>query len=395
MNKITNTFKLTAVAAALFAAYGSALADDAEIAELSKPESSISVGAGHWSNTRQQQGMFDGMREEGAYGLLDAEIVKRDDASGTWYIFNGERLGLDSRKFEAEIQQQGNIGGVLKYKRIQRENPLIINTGLQGIGDEVMTVSGSGVNALPFRKVQLGTYRDLVEVGFNKSLLSGVDLRVGFKDEERRGSRHWGLGSQALFLVEPIDSTTKQLDVTLEYTGEKFQLAGGYAGSWYGNHNDLVLATIKGARPPETSSSPLTTPLTLPLDNEAHQFFLNAGYSFTPSTRATLKVSRSVATQDETLPSIALTGVNTPFSGAPSRLDGEIVTSLVELGLTSRPTNDLSLSGSLRYYDVDDKTPVAAFVDVTDNNGVRTVVHNTPHSYTTNSAKVEATYRLP
>jgi MtrB/PioB family decaheme-associated outer membrane protein len=396
MKNINTTFRLTAVAAALVAAYGPAFAADDEISALTKPDSSISVGAGYWSNDRQQLGIYDGMRDDGTYGLVDFDIAKRDDASGTWYIFKGERLGLDSRKLEAEVQHQGNIGAFINYSRIPREHPLTIRSGLQGIGQDNLTISGAGANALPFRNVELSTYRDLVHVGFNKNLLKGVDLKVSYKNEEKNGSRHWGLGSAPYFLAEPIDSTTRQLDVTLEYSGERLQLAGGYAGSWYGNHSDLVVATINGAPQPGNTQTPNPTPLSLPLNNEAHQFFLNAGYSFTPSTRATLKASRSVATQDETIPSRDLAAPNNAFAGAPRSLDGEIVTSLVELGLTSRPTSNLTLSGSLRYHDVDDETPLAAFVDIPATpTAARVIVHNTPHSYKTNTGKLEAAYMLP
>lgn len=394
MKNFNTTFRLTAVAAAMLAAYGSAFAEDDDLKQLTEPDSSISVGAGYWSNDRPQQGIFDGMRDDHGYALIDADVVKRDDATGTWFKFKGDSLGLESRKISVEVQQQGNMGGFVNYSRIPRESPLEIRSGIRGVGSERITVSGSGANVLPFHDVDLATYRDLIHVGFSKNLLKDVDLKLSFKNEEKNGSRHWGMGSAALFVAEPIDSTTQQLDVTLEYTGEKLQLAGGYAGSWYNNKNDLVLASVRGvSNPRETSSAPNTTPLSLPLDNEAHQFFLNAGYSFTPSTRGTLKVSRSVATQDETIPSIGLTGVNAPFAGAPHKLDGEIVTSLVELGLSSRPTSKLSLNANLRYHDVDDNTPLFGFVG---NNTTRVAtVHNTPHSYETKSGKVEASYLLP
>lgn len=393
MNNINTTFKLTALTAALCSAFGSAFADDEEMRQLTQPESSVSVGAGYWSNDRLQQGGFDGMRDDGLYGLFDAEVVKRNEETGTWFILKGENLGLGTRRLEAEVQQQGNMGGFIIYKRTPRDTPLMVNTGLQGIRGENQTISGAGANALPFREVELGTYRDLIHVGFNKSLMRGLDFKVSFKNEEKSGERHWGLGSQPFFLTEPIDSVTRQLDLILEHTGERLQVSGGYAGSWYDNGNDLVTGTVNGAAQPGSTQSPNPTPLSLPLDNAAHQFFVNAGYSFSNSTRGTIKLSRSVATQDESIPSIGLTGVNAPFVGAPRRLDGEIVTSLVELGLSSRPTRDLSLSGNLRYYDVDDKTPL---VGVVGNNatGVATV-HNTPHSYTTTSGKFEASYRLP
>ena len=384
----TNTFRLTALAAALFAAFGSAFAADDEVRELSQPDSSISVGAGYWSNDRQQQGAFDGMRDDGLYGLIDADVVRRNEETGTWYSFKGQNLGLESRSFEAEVYKQGDVGASVSYRRTPRENPLNIHTRLVGLGTDNQVIGGTTLH-----KVELSTYRDMVQVGFTKNLLKGTDLKISFKNEEKNGERHWGLGSQAYFLAEPIDSITRQLDVVLEYSAERLQLAGGYSGSWYTNRNEMVMGTIAGVAQPGTTSAPNPTPLSLPLDNQAHQFFLNAGYSFSASTRGTLKLSRSVATQDESLPSVGLAAPNAPFVGMPGSLDGEIVSTLVELGLTSRPTNDLSLSGNLRYYDVNDRTPLIGVVG--DNATGVASVHNTPHDYTTRSGKIEAAYRLP
>lgn len=389
MNHINaTTFRLTSLAAALLAAYGSAFAEDDEIRQLSQPDSSISVGAGYWSNDRLQQGIFDGMRDDGLYGLIDADVVKRNEETGTWYSFRGQNLGLESRAIEAEVYKQGDVGASVSYRRTPRENPLLIHTRLVGLGSENQTIGGTARH-----KVELSTFRDMVQVGFTKNLLQGTDLKVSFKNEEKNGERHWGLGSQPFFLAEPIDSITRQLDVVLEYTAERLQVAGGYAGSWYTNDNELVMGTIAGVAQPGTTQAPNPTPLSLPLDNQAHQFFVNAGYSFTPSTRGTLKLSRSVATQDETLPSIGLGAPNAPFVGMPSSLDGEIVSTLVELGLSSRPTSDLMLSGNLRYYDVNDRTPLIGVVG--NNTTGAALVHNTPHDYTTKSGKVEAAYRLP
>ena len=96
------TFRITALAAALAACYGTVLAADddekaalaavaAEVSRLTTPESSISVGIGNWSGDRHQQGIYDGMREGKAYGLLDLTLVKRDNTTGTW--FSLEEIG--------------------------------------------------------------------------------------------------------------------------------------------------------------------------------------------------------------------------------------------------------------------------------------------------------------
>lgn len=394
MKTTTHTFRLTGVAAALLLAFGAAQAGDDEIAQLTRPDSFLSAGVGNWSHNRQQQGIYDGMREKGIYGLLDASVLTRSDDTGTWFSLDARNLGQDNQELGVEMLRQGDIGGSVSYQRIPRDNPLIFNTGLQGIGTANLTISGAGANALPARDVTLGTNRELVTVGFYKSLMQGLDLKITFKNEEKNGTRQWGLGSDALFTVEPIDSTTQQLDVVLNYVSERLQVSGGYAGSWFNNNQDLVMALVNGAAQPGTSASrPNPTPLTLPLDNQANQFFVNAGFSFSPTTRGTLKLSHTEATQDETLPTINLTAPNDPFVGTPSNLDGKLVWTLAEVGLSARPISDLTLSGNLRYHDLDDQTPVAGYVG---NNTTGTAtVHNTPHSFTTTTGKFEASYRLP
>ena len=57
MNDINTTFRLTALAAALLTAYAPAFAEDDALRELTKPDSSVSVGAGYWSNDRLQQAL--------------------------------------------------------------------------------------------------------------------------------------------------------------------------------------------------------------------------------------------------------------------------------------------------------------------------------------------------
>ncbi|HJV93307.1 MAG TPA: MtrB/PioB family decaheme-associated outer membrane protein, partial [Azonexus sp.] len=192
----------------------------------------------------------------------------------------------------------------------------------------------------------------------------------------------------------PIDSTIRQVEGTLSYTSKTWQLSGGYYGSWYDNKNSLVsvypvfTTAASGIVPAFTGP----TFLSLPLDNQAHQLFLNGGYSFTPTTRATLKLSYSRATQNEHLPTQDIAGLSRP--GSPSSLEGEVNTTLVQLGVTSRPIKDLSLLANLRYHNVDDATPVNRFVTTNVNCGAGQCVDNTPLSYKTLTGKLEGTYRV-
>lgn len=387
MIKTQSVFQLSAMSVVLMAAFGVAHAEE-DIGALTKPDSTVSVGIGSWSNDRPRQGVFDGMRDDGAKALLDADIVKRDDVSGTWMTFSTRNLGLDSRELKGEYLRQGDIGASIEYSRTPRDNPFNFNTGLRGIGSTVQTVTlivpGAGSN------VELGTHRDSTGLKFYKNLAPGLDFNVSFKNEDKKGTRQWGRGGAAEFAVEPIDANTQQWDAVLNYTTEQFQLSGGYSGSRYDNKNALV-ATTQGAT---------TFYLSLPLDNQAHQLYLDGGFNFTPTTRGTFKLSYGRATQNEHLPTQDVAGLS--LAGSPQNLNGRLDTTVMQLGVTSRPIKDLSVLANLRYYDLSDKTPEKRFVQgagagtcvTAPPTGATTCTENTPFSFKTVTAKLEVTYRL-
>jgi MtrB/PioB family decaheme-associated outer membrane protein len=389
MKTTHNCFRLSALSTALFAAFGTAHAGEAEVNQLIKPDSTVSVGIGNWSGDRPQQGTYDGMRKKGGYGLLDADIAKRDDDTGTWLKLKVINFGLDNREIKGEYLRQGDIGASFEYSRISRDDPNTFTTRLQGIGTTTQTVSTTAVPG-PVTNLNLGTDRDAISLGFYKNLMPDLDLTVSFKNEDKKGNRNWSRGSAVEFVTEPINSTTRQLEAVLNYTTKTLQLSGGYYGSWYDNKYNMVTVQTAGLVAP--------TYLSLPLDNQAHQLFLNGGYAFSPSTRGTLKLEYTRATQNEHLPMQDIAGLS--LAGSPQNLNGAINTTLVQLGMTSRPISELSLVANLRYHNVKDVTPVNQFVRAGAGTcvtppGANQCVDNTPFTYKTISGKLEGTYRLP
>ena len=383
MNRIA--LRLSAVSLALAGAAHAQ--EDPAIAELTRPDSEISAGLGYWSKDRPRLGTYDGMNEKGGYGLLDATIRRRDNATGTWMLFDARNLGLDTPEVRAEWLRQGNIGASIEYSRIVRDEPYTVFTGVQGIGTTTQRVPLTSTPASALGELHLGTVRDAWTAGFYKHLWAGTDFRVTFRNEEKKGDRLWGRGGQPEFVAEPIDSTTRQIEAVLAHAGKQFQVQGGYYGSWYTNHNDLV----------DTARSDGSSPifLSLPLDNQAHQLFVNGGYNFTERTRATFKAAYTRATQDESIP--IGTGVAV-FSGAPRNLDGQLDTTLLQAGITQRTTDQFSWLASLRYYDSDEKTPQARIVQTAATCSAAPAgpncVDNTPLRFKTTSGKVEGTYRF-
>lgn len=374
--------RMSTLTAALMAVHGGqAFAEDADLSQWIKPEMSVSVGAGFQDNDRPQLGMFDGRRDNDVKLLLDADIKHRDDATGTWNELMISNFGLDNRELEFRHSRQGDYGVSFEYSRIPRETPYTVNTSLQTAGETQaarLTVPGAGT-----RNLELGTHRDRYTLGLNK-LFEGVldgslDLTFKYRQEEKDGKRHFGSysGAQAIFLVEPINSTTRQLDIALNYIGKDLQLQGGYYGTWYENANNLL--TVR-------TLVPSTIYVSLPPDNQSYQFYVNGSYAISPTTKATMRLAQTTATQDDysLLSALPVAQRWVGYNGVKAK----VVTKDGQFGITSRPIKDLTLLANYTYQDRDDRTPHVPY------NNQATPDETTPHSFKNKNAKLEATYRV-
>ena len=366
-------FPLTAIAAALAAACGPALAADGDLNELIKPVSTVEFGLGFVDSDNQRFGQYSGLNEQGAYGLLGLDLIRRNDATGTWFRLNGRNLGLDSRELRFEHNRQGNWGYFIEYGQTPRHNPYTIITRLGGVGTSLQTINATPA---PYR-LDLSTERETFKLGFDKWLPRGFDFQVRFHNEEKDGARQWGQGTNnnIRFLTDPINQTTRQLEVLVGFTGQRLQLSGGYYGTDFTNNNTAlnVVGGIAGQ-----------TPMALPPGNQSHQFNLAGGFQFTPTTRGTFKVAQGRLTQNEAFIVPAV------LSGRGD-LGGRIDTTLVQMGLTARPLQKLSLLANVRHEDRHDRTPIAQY----NTPGGTQNGFNEPRSFRTTTGKVEAGYALP
>jgi len=378
---------VSAFTAAVLATFGSAVAAEVdEVTALSRPESTVSVGLGNVTTDNQRFGQYtglnqtgNGLSERGTYGLLDVDLVQRDDATGTWLTLSGRNLGLDDRELRFEHNRQGDWGYFVDFSQTPRFDPYTVTTRLTGIGTTTQTVTGSATA----QEYHLKTQRDTTKLGFDKELSSNLGLQVRFRNEEKNGERLWGQGTFSTwrFLTDPIDQTTRQVDATLNYTTEDLQFTGGYYGTSFDNRNNLL--NVVGATLFAGSDM-----MALPPDNQSHQLHLAGGYNFSKTTRATFKLAYGRITQNETF-------ATTPTVGAPSSLDGRIDTTLMQAGLTARPMPKLSLRADVRYENRDDKTPVFVYFPLQGVSGATTDGTNEPRDIKTTSSKLEASYRLP
>ncbi|HJV26358.1 MAG TPA: MtrB/PioB family decaheme-associated outer membrane protein [Aromatoleum sp.] len=401
---IDTTLRLSAVAAALAAVFPlqSMAADEVDdMTMLTRPESSVRLGVGYVDQDNHNFGQYRALQDSGLYGLVDMDIVRRDDATGTWYKLRGRNLGLDTRELGLVYGPQGNWKLSLDYREIPRYSQYTINTGLQGIGSNNLNVSSANK-----RDVILDTKREKIALGFEKNLGENWSTTFRFTNEEKDGARLWGRGTSFgagaanrwfNFLAEPIDSRITTWEAKIAFTDAKLQLAGGYYGSQYSNHNTALNITGGGAGFNTIAPGvvPLN-PMALPPSNQAHQFYVDGGYNFTDTTRASFKLAQTIATQNDDFidnpPGVVDTVTTGNISGR-TRLGGHVDTTLAFVGLSTRPTPKLSLIANLRYEDRDDKTPSFKYIDAP----VSAISHdgtNEVRSYQTQQGKVEANYLL-
>lgn len=410
-------FGKTFLVLVVLAAIGPALAEEGEdIAQYIKPESSVSVGLGGASGDSRERaifGQYNGMRNHSGSLLLDIDMIKREDATGKWTTLEGHNLGLDDRELRYSQQLQGDWKYYLDYNQLVHREIRTINTGMQGAGTTTPTVvrlaaPGTGTD------LDLKVKRESVGLGMEKWFTPALQIEVSAKNENKDGARLFGKGFACsstwvtdgvctasstqwaqLMLPEPINSTTRQLEAKLNFSGDKFLLTGGYYGSFYsnayGNLTPNIPASLNNPLGVSTAldaglRNVLGQPVALPPDNQAHQLYFSGNYAFTPTTRTTFKYAYTHATQTDNFLGNGLTGA----PGGKSDLGGTVDTHLLQLGLTTRPMPKLSVIANLRYENRKDRTPQALYsVEGTD------PFTNSKYSLKKIAGKLEGSYQLP
>lgn len=369
------------------------------IETASAVSSELNVGVALVGDDNRRFGQYSGMLDSGPYPILDVNIVVLDKDSGVWSKFSGRNLGLETREVMLDLQRQGQWRYFLGLSQGVRYEPNVVNTGLSGIGTTSQTVNGTLI-----RPVDLQMTRDLYSAGFDQSFGGSYGFRVRYTHEDKQGARLFGRGATGSvanptaleFLTEPINRSTQTFEASLSHTGRNLQISGGYYGTLFVNHAERldVQSSAANAANATVNNIPAFSPMSMPLSNDSHQLFVTGGYNVTPLTRASAKVSRTIARQNENFIDVSPAAT---FAGAPTSLHGRVDTTLAYADLTSVEFDRLDLQANVRYEDRDDKTPlaqyltnVAASTNLAGANGF-----NKPRSWSSTKGKLEAGYQLP
>ncbi len=451
-NNTKNEFHLLPVAAAILLAFGNAYAEESsEVHDLITPSSSVNVGLGilNSSSDAKRFAQYTGLSSRSSI-LQDIEINKRDDEVGLWTTVSARNIGLETREFNFTQNKQGKWRYTIDFNEIVRLDPYIIHTGMTGVGTATPTLSLISTPTLPVawatangigygtpfvdgasngvqgNDLELKLKRTAYGVSGDRWITPELQVEIGLRSEDKKGARMFGrvgmsslqdmknnpdaVGASAnggwavLLTPEPVDSSIKTIEGKLNFNRDKLALTAGYYGSFYinnfGNMTPNVPGTLnRGALWTNCATIGCSSvqqlasaPVALPPDNQSHQYFLSGNYAYSNTARSNFKLSYTTAFQNESFTAMGLT----PSASAPGSLGGIVNTTLLQLGLTLRPSKVLSVNTSVRYEDRADKTPLFVYnTSGVANNALNGTTNWNSGSQKRATAKLDGIYRLP
>jgi MtrB/PioB family decaheme-associated outer membrane protein len=368
-------FRRGALALAAFAACGPLWAQEAdEVKAMTTPQSSLGAGIGYVSQDNTRFGQYSGLTKEGLYPLIDLDLRRRNDETGTWMNLRGRNLGLESNELRWDHARQGSWGYYLEYNQTPRYSQYTALTTLANPDSPNQVVNGV---ATPY-ELELKTLRKNFSGGFEGRLTGNWTYGVRFANEDKDGRRLFGRSGATSFqefLVDPVDYNTRTWEANASYTDQKWQLVAAYNGTSFTNYKTNLSVT---------GSTSVYTPIGLPPENASNQVSVTGGYNFSDSTRATFKASYMNQTQSASFIDVSSTG--------RTDLGGQVTTTFLQGGVQSRPMKDLTLIANVRYENRDDKTPVVDYFNFTTTSTA--TGENEPRSIKTLNGKLEALYRM-
>jgi MtrB/PioB family decaheme-associated outer membrane protein len=363
-----------------------ALAADAEFAraqsveELTRPATTVEVGAGYVTDDSYKFGEYNGLYRKGAYliGGIDARGggAYDSDSAFRWRV-TGTDLGLRIREIIGEAGEQGRYRIDFGYNELRRNYSDTYITPYSGGGSDTLTLDGyPAASARPstgannwnniqnpapsdailsrLHNFNVDTQRVQSSVGGAVFLTPQLQLTASAKHETKDGTKLTGTafgGFRGALLPEPISYTTDQFDAALAWAGQNAHAQVGYYGSVF--NNDIAVWTAANPFAGNAIAAAAGDRIyrgTMP-DNQFHQLNLAGGYKFSPTTRLTMSASYGRGTQNAPF-------VITPTTGTvpEQSLHGEVIRKNVDLRLTMRPVRGLNLLVAYKYDDRDNRT---------------------------------------
>jgi len=353
------------------------------------------------------------------YRDLDSDVygdlkVKYDKEDEYFFEVTGKNIGRDDQHYTAAGGRYGTFKIEASYDELTHRFADDAETIYSGTGSDDLTLRGTKqdvpfpnranrLNALSAnaKSVDIDLKRKKVEVNADVAAYDPLNFRVEFGREHKDGSRPF-FGSFGLDnteeIPEPIDYDTTEVKFIGEYAQKPFYVNVSYYFSLFENNTD-TLTWDNPFRATDAVGQPSKGLIDLAPDNHYHNVSVSGSYMKIPlKTRVSATASWGWMIQDDDLvPYTTNTALTTPSgedASDPNSLpeksaDGEVITSLYHVLLTSSPVKLVHLKGKFRYFEYDNNTdqinfpgfvPADDFFVTPDAPGATSIV-NLPTSY--------------
>lgn len=423
------THRLAAAIVLACASTGLALADDnPELEELTRIKSFIEFGLGVVDEDARRFGRYNGLDEEGGYGVLNIDWYRRtahDDPDPSYTRVSARNLGLDTRRLSVEHGRPGRYDLQISYAELPSNRSDTGSTIFRGAGTNALTLPGdwvpaqntAGMTSLigSLQPVELGHERRRFGLGLDALLARGWEISSKARSERKEGLKTFGavIGNsggnpRAVILPEPIDYEHREGEVALRYFDRSKQFEFRYLVSLFDeNQNSLSWQNPFAAINGWNAAAGYPTgygQAALPPDNQFHQFSAAGGYNWGNGLRLSGDVALGRMTQDEdflpyTINPVLADSITQPLPR--SSLDGRIDTTVANLRLTGRGNDKFSWGASWRFDDRDNRTPRDEYVYIGGDSNTQNVADNSsfrrfnePASYRDSRLKLDLGYRF-
>jgi MtrB/PioB family decaheme-associated outer membrane protein len=356
-------------------------------------------------------GQFSGLTDQGAYANAGFNWISRDQANDAqyWQVF-GANLGLDSRKFKAEGGIQGQWNANFSFDGLEKSQTDSARFHHQGLGHSTLTfpytrqatATATNFPNSQFREYDIQQGRDIYRIGLSTLINKEWDFKVNYREDQRDGSRMTGFvysSGNTSIVPYPIDDKTQQVEAILAYTTREAQFQLGYSYSKFSN--SLNAFNVQSPFTSTTAANNFPNQrLSLAPDNDYHQISATGAYNFSKTTRLSATYSYGIASQDQNFLPYSVNGAAATTALPRNSLDAEVVSTLFDVALTSKPIDKMNLKVAYQYRDFDNRTPVntytyasrdATTVGAANSTNVRT---NSPMSSTENKFILEGDYEI-
>ncbi len=429
------------LAAAQAAAKASADDMDSDVKALVCPTNYVEAGILNASDSSNKFGEYNGINKSGLYGLGALNIQGgsgfcQNGGNLRWQV-TGKDLGTTSRSAGASIEQQGkwsfgvNFDQLRHYTTTGYQSPFL---GSQG--DNVFTLpsnfgivnktaianqpAGRQGGTQGLTATQLGAFNehDVYNQRLNTSVTSSYQIndnwsvKFDYNHLDMSGAKLIGAATDPLnltalggfnyggegvaILMNPTESTTDNLNVALNWVGQKAYASAEYYVSLYHDDysgvswtNPYVSTGTNGTAPllaTGVTGYPVST-MSTPPSNQFQQLKFTGGYIFSNKTKVVGSASVALNTQDDsyagTYTPNSITGGSGGLATLPGlpvqSLDGQVIIWHADGRLTHQLTNKLGLNVGFTYDERDNNTSsnTYSFYDL---GGKNRLVVNTPMS---------------